>query len=135
MVLKCSKKLDHKLNRMAFITMFHLVLVWSKMRHSNGSSINRSPGLVFFLIKKKLFLWDFKYVRMPGIFFRNTFQFCFLFFSNPWAKILFLVKQRTNLSRGFFSLLYNHVPNQSLGIVSLVHHNPTNLLGKTIIKI
>ena len=49
---KWSKKIDHKFNRMAFITRFNLVLVWSKIvkmltkKSSYGSGITRSPGLV-----------------------------------------------------------------------------------------
>ena len=49
-----SKKIDHKFNRMAFITRFNLVLVWSKIvqlllkSHPNWSGITRSPGLVIF---------------------------------------------------------------------------------------
>ena len=49
---KRSKKINHKFNRIAFITRFNLVLVWSKIvqmltkSHPNGSGITRSPGLV-----------------------------------------------------------------------------------------
>ena len=46
-------KIDHEVNRMAFITRLNLGLVWSKIfqlftkSYPNGSSITRSPGLVF----------------------------------------------------------------------------------------
>ena len=51
---KRSKKIYHKFNRMAFITRFNLVLVWSKIvqlllkSHPNWSGITRSPALVIF---------------------------------------------------------------------------------------
>ena len=49
---KWYTKIDHKFNRMVFITRFNLVLVWSKIvkiltkSHPNESGIARSPGLV-----------------------------------------------------------------------------------------
>ena len=59
---KWSKKINHKFNRMVFITRFNLVLVWFKIvkiltkSHPKGSGIIRSPGLVlniseFFILR------------------------------------------------------------------------------------
>ena len=58
MVLNGIGKINHKFNRMAYITSFNLVLVRSKIvqiftkNHLNGSSITRSPGLVICISTK-----------------------------------------------------------------------------------
>ena len=68
---KWSWKVDHKFNRMAFITRFSLVLVWSKIvqiltkSHPNGSGITRCSGLVVLvnIMKNK------KFVQQPIFFY------------------------------------------------------------------